>query len=270
MSSYYSDAGEVSVLIVDDDEVSREVLATVFTIEGYEVQTAQNGVAALAMLDAESYRPRVILMDVRMPGLSGASLISQLRERVRPGSGTVLLAMSASEPHIDDVLGADGFLGKPFGAKELKQWLEKSPREPAKPKKREISVPQVVDYKSENPSSAPSAEAAILDPNKLAALRALMPEAAVRQIYTTAVDDLSRRMPTLEAAIEHGDAKTVHHIGHAIKGGCGMVGAVEAARLGAMLETESDKLGNSSEIAAQLGSAIEALKDMLRREFPPQ
>ena len=258
------------MLIVDDDEVSREVLATVFTIEGYEVQTAQDGVAALAMLDAENYRPRVILMDVRMPGLRGASLISELRERVRPESGTVLLAMSASEPHIDDVLGADGFLGKPFGAKELKQWLEKSSREPAKPKNREIPVTQVTDYKSENPSSTPSGEAAILDPNKLAALRALMPEAGVHQIYTTVVDDLSRRIPTLEAAIKSGDAKMVRHIGHAIKGGCGMVGAVNAAKLGGMLETESDTLDSGSQIAAELSSAIEALKGMLRREFSPQ
>ncbi|WP_058188961.1 response regulator [Terracidiphilus gabretensis] len=270
MSSYYSDAGEVSVLIVDDDEVSREVLATVFTIEGYEVQTAPDGVAALAMLDAESYRPRVILMDVRMPGLRGASLISQLRERVRPESGTVLLAMSASEPHIDDVLGADGFLGKPFGAKELKQWLEKSPRAPAKPDKPGAPTTQVTDYTSEKPADTPVAEDVVLDRNKLAALRALMPEAAVRQIYTTAVDDLSRRMPTLEAAIERGDSKMVHHIGHGIKGGCGMVGAVNAARLGAKLEAESDKLDNSGAIAAQLSSAIEALKDMLGREFSPQ
>ncbi|MGA2250320.1 Hpt domain-containing response regulator [Terracidiphilus sp.] len=269
MSSYYSDADHVSVLIVDDDEVSREVLATVFTIEGYEVRTAQDGVAALAMLDAENYRPRVILMDVRMPGLRGASLISQFRERVRPESGTVLLAMSASEPHIDDVLGADGFLGKPFGTKELKQWLEKSEREPAKRERQEASATQVTDSKRETSSNASNLEAT-LDKNKLEALRALMPEAGVRQIYSTVVDDLSRRLPTLKAAIERGDKMMVRHIGHAIKGGCGMVGAVDAARLGAMLEAESDKLDNSSAIVAQLSSAIEALKDMLGREFSPQ
>ena len=270
MSSFYSRSGEVPILIVDDDEVSREVLATVFTIEGYEVRTAQDGVEALAMLDADSYRPRVILMDLQMPGLTGASLISQLRERVRPGSGTMLLAMSASEPHADDVEGADGFLGKPFGAKELKQMLEKSDREPAKREMQEVLVIQVSDSKDENISEASSAEAAVLDKNKLAALRAMMPETAVCQIYTTVVDDLSGRMPTLEAAIERRDAKMVRHIGHGIKGGCGMVGAVDAARLGAMLETESDNLDNSSAIAAQLSSAIEALKGMLGREFSSQ
>jgi CheY-like chemotaxis protein/HPt (histidine-containing phosphotransfer) domain-containing protein len=268
MSSYYSDAGEVSVLIVDDDEVSREVLATVFTIEGYDVQTAQDGVEALAMLDVEIYTPKVILMDVRMPGLKGASLISQLRERVRPGSGTVLLAMSASEPQADDVEGADGFLGKPFGAKELKQWLQKNKRESAKQEKKKASTTQAADFKSEKLPKVPGVEAVVLDQGKLAALRALMPETAVRQIYTTVVDDLSRRMPALNAAIERRDAQMVRHIGHAIKGGCGMVGAVDAARLGAMIESESDDLGNSSEFAAQLSSAIEALKDMLGREFP--
>jgi CheY-like chemotaxis protein/HPt (histidine-containing phosphotransfer) domain-containing protein len=269
MPSFYSGSGEVPILIVDDDEVSREVLATVFTIEGYEVRTAQDGMEALAMLDAENYRPRVILMDIRMPGLSGASLISQLRERVRPESGTMLLAMSASEPHIDDVLGADGFIGKPFGARELKQLLEKSEGATAKQEKQETNMAQVTDSISEKASDSPSAEV-ILDQNKLTALRALMPEASVRQIYTTVVDDLSQRMPALEAAIERGDAKMVRHMGHAIKGGCGMVGAVDAARLGALLETENDQLDHSSVIAGQLSSAIRALKGMLGREFPQQ
>jgi HPt (histidine-containing phosphotransfer) domain-containing protein len=95
----------------------------------------------------------------------------------------------------------------------------------------------------------------------------MMPETSVRQVYTTAVDDLSRRMPKLETAIERGDAKMVRNIGHAIKGGCGMVGAVDAARLGALLEAESDELDNGSAIAAQLRSTIESLKGILEKEF---
>jgi CheY-like chemotaxis protein len=281
MSSFFPRTSEVSVLIVDDDEVSREVLATLFTIDGFEVLTARDGIEALAMLDSGGCSPNVVLMDLRMPGLHGAELILKLRERLRPESATILLTMSASQPHVNEVKGSDGFLRKPFGAKELKRMLEECAREAAKlpekpkrePVKREearITAHAPDSTANDVPAAvgSPSAEGGVLDEKKLAALKALMPEAALRQIYTTAVDDLSQRMPGLENAIARGDAKMVRHIGHAIKGGCGMVGAVDAAKLGALLEEESDQLDNSRSITRQLRSAIEALKGMLDREFP--
>jgi len=63
-----------------------------------------------------------------------------------------------------------------------------------------------------------------------------MPEPAVRQIYSAIVTDLSVRIEALGVAIAKGDAVEIRRIGHAIKGGCGMAGALQAARLGALLE----------------------------------
>ena len=48
-------------------------------------------------------------------------------------------------------------------------------------------------------------------------------------------------MQTLEAAIAKGDDAEVRRIGHAIKGGCGMAGAIQAARLGALFEETSGR-----------------------------
>jgi CheY-like chemotaxis protein/HPt (histidine-containing phosphotransfer) domain-containing protein len=235
---------------VDDDEVSRELLATVFSIKGYAVRTAQDGGEAVALLGVGDYRPRVILMDLRMPGLHGANLISELRTRVRVGAGTAILAMSASEPRAGAADGADGFLRKPFGPEELEQVLARSAHEAVKGEQREANT------------------APVLNRRKLDQLRAMMPEAAVQQIYVTAIGDLRRKMPELEAAIERGDATAVHHMGHGMKGGCGMVGAEEAARLGALLEAEGDELDNSAAIVAQLHTAIRNLEDILKKEFP--
>ena len=50
------------------------------------------------------------------------------------------------------------------------------------------------------------------------------------------VDDLIKRIDALGSAIAKGDTAEVRRIGHAIKGGCGMAGAVQAAHLGALLE----------------------------------
>ena len=83
----------------------------------------------------------------------------------------------------------------------------------------------------------------LLDPNEpvvsveiLSQLRKLMPEPAVRQIYTAVVADLTKRIEALGTAIAKGDTAEVRRIGHAIKGGCGMAGALQAAHLGALLD----------------------------------
>src|SRR5580658_5648299 len=74
------------VLLIDDDRVSREVAATVLTMNGHTVHTAEDGAAALVLLTAAEDRrpalePDVILMDSQMPGLSGTELIGEIRAR---------------------------------------------------------------------------------------------------------------------------------------------------------------------------------------------
>ncbi len=88
------------VLLIDDDLVSREVTATVLTMNGYTVHTAEDGAAALALLTAArrqaagALRPDVILMDAQMPGLSGTQLIAELRAR----SWARIFVVSGSNP----------------------------------------------------------------------------------------------------------------------------------------------------------------------------
>ena len=56
------------VLIIDDDMVAREVMATVLTITGYTIHTAAQGEEALAQLDAGTCAPQVIIMDTQCRG----------------------------------------------------------------------------------------------------------------------------------------------------------------------------------------------------------
>jgi len=79
---------------------------------------------------------------------------------------------------------------------------------------------------------------------------------------------LKKRNAALETAIAEGNAVEVRRIGHTIKGGCGMAGARQAARLGALLEAESDELSNSAAIRVELKLAQENLERMLEVEFP--
>ncbi len=244
-----------TILLIDDDMVSREVMATVLTMGGYEMHTAVDGASALKLLEGSAFTPEVILMDAQMPGLSGSGLIAELRAR----SEATVIAISGSGAPADVTAAADGFLLKPFGSAELGKLLE-----------------------GRKPPTAPAEQG--LDPDEpvvsaetLAQLREMMPEAGVRQIYAAIVADLSKRSTALRAAIAKGDADEIRRIGHAIKGGCGMAGAVQATRLGARIEAlglaamagqGGDELDNSARLLSDLSNAARNLERMLEAEFP--
>lgn len=232
-----------TILIIDDDMVSREVMATVLTMSGYTVHTAERGSEAVEMLEAGTCAPEVILMDTQMPGLNGAALIKQLRSR----SNAVLYAISGSHAPAAVLEGADGFLMKPFGPEALQRVLEQHTQ------KIEMTA-----------DTTP-----VVDPEVLAQWRTLMPDRAVAEIYQAVISDLERRCPALGAAIAQGDSAEVKRIGHAIKGGCGMAGARQAATLGDLLESGGDDLESSARVLAQLRNATGDLKRMLDAEFPP-
>jgi CheY-like chemotaxis protein/HPt (histidine-containing phosphotransfer) domain-containing protein len=233
------------VLLIDDDIVSREVMATVLTMSDYSVHTAEDGQAALDLLDAGECVPGLILMDAQMPGLSGAELMKQLRARIQAS----IFVISASRPPEEVVAAADGFLLKPFGAEALRALLEKQRPAPA-------------------PEPAQKRAEPVVSEATLAQLRALMPETAVREIYAAVVTDLGKRLEALEDAIATGDAAKVRRIGHAIKGGCGMAGAMQAAHLGAQLEAGSDNLDHNVRVVGDLRDALRNLERMLKIEFP--
>jgi HPt (histidine-containing phosphotransfer) domain-containing protein len=100
-----------------------------------------------------------------------------------------------------------------------------------------------------------------------------MSEAAVCEVYQAVVTDLGLRIEALAAAMAKGDGAEVRRIGHAIKGGCGMAGALQAARLGARLEgwdsqSGDNQLDNSAALLSDLRSATQRLQNMLDAEMP--
>ena len=242
------------VLLIDDDLVSREVAATVLTLSGYTVYTADCGEAALAKIGVKGCNPAVILMDTQMPGLSGNDLIGELRVRTK----AVVIAISGSEA-VEEVVGAaDGFLMKPFDAAALENLLEKREAKPPAASRSRESIEQ----------GDP-----VVSPETLAQLRSLMPEEGIREVYGAVAADLEKRIIELETAIAARDLSSIRRIGHAIKGGCGMAGALQAARLGAMLEALPDgpvgnQLDNSAKLLDNLRSAARNLERILTSELP--
>ena len=240
------------VLLIDDDLVSREVLATVLTMSGYTVHTAADGGAALALMDAGDAEPEVILMDTQMPGLNGVALMGALRGRSR----AKIFAISGSKPS-NEIMGAsDGFLLKPFGSDALRKALNDFG-----PPVRLSTTP------------AGEEEAPVLKMETLTRFRETMAEDKVREIYAAVMADLTGRLGELEVAFDKLDVEAVHRIGHSIKGGCAMAGAAQVSRLGALMESVtfepgSDQLDNRARLLRDLRVAVSNLERILKAEFP--
>lgn len=105
------------ILLVEDDELLAKALSAYLRKEGYEVDRAADGSGALEAFARR--RPDLILLDWMLPGLSGL----EVAHRVREASSTPIIMLTARVQEDDRVtgleMGADDYLTKPFGMREL-------------------------------------------------------------------------------------------------------------------------------------------------------
>jgi two-component system alkaline phosphatase synthesis response regulator PhoP len=115
---------KASILLVEDEEHLQDALKLNLELEGYEVTTANDGVAALKAVENEYFD--LIIMDVMMPEMDGISATESIRIRKNE---VPILILSAKNTSYDRVLGlkkgADDYLTKPFNLEELLLRVEK-------------------------------------------------------------------------------------------------------------------------------------------------
>lgn len=113
-----ADSSSKIVMIIEDDAEIRGIVRTLLTNEGYTVEEAADGRSAVERVFL--LKPDLILVDLRLPGLDGAEIC----KRIRAGRlNTPIIVLSAAQDEFDKVLllelGADDYMVKPFGAREL-------------------------------------------------------------------------------------------------------------------------------------------------------
>jgi len=111
-----------SVLIVDDEAELTSALEERLCLRGFRAVGVTNGPAALAQLDAMPWD--VVLVDVKMPGLSGLDLVRAIRDR-HPAQPVILLTGHASEEDAaaGQAMGVNEYLLKPVGIEQLVEVL---------------------------------------------------------------------------------------------------------------------------------------------------
>jgi CheY-like chemotaxis protein len=115
-----------NVMLVEDEDDAREILATALEDAGYQILRANNGAVALTLLQSNENRCDIIVLDLMMPIMSGWDFRRKQREDRRFSHIPVLL-MSAGA-HIDTVageLGAAGFVSKPVEIPDLLKSIRK-------------------------------------------------------------------------------------------------------------------------------------------------
>jgi two-component system, OmpR family, response regulator CpxR len=104
-----------TVLIVDDDADSREILAQIVQMQGYHAYQAENGQQALDWIEAVPPPPGLILLDLDMPVMGGREFLSRLARL--PGVIPVVVVITGQDPRI--VPGAAAVLRKPISLSQL-------------------------------------------------------------------------------------------------------------------------------------------------------
>jgi CheY-like chemotaxis protein len=125
-----------SVLIVDDTPVNLKLVRVLLSRQGFEVRTASTAEEALEM--AQSFRPRLVLADIQLPGMDGLEMTRRLKAAPET-QDTVVLALTAFAMKGDEekafAAGCDGYITKPIDTRTfptlIRQYMSKNDASPS-------------------------------------------------------------------------------------------------------------------------------------------
>ena len=225
-----------SLILIDDDRMTRELIGLIVAQAGYGCTACESGEAALQLLAESELRPFAVVADMQMPGLCGNALALQLRQLC--GRETRLVAMSGSPVSAVSLSEFDAFLLKPFNTLDLlsacRNTLHGRPAGSS-------SIPLLNDAVYTNLS------------------RSMHPE-QVKGLYKMCLHDAEARIAAMRTAVRNKDEAAYRRAAHAIRGGCGMVGATELATLAGIMEEE----GLSPQGSTRLESFLDASQRLRR------
>lgn len=121
-----SEVSRPTVLIVDDNDVTRALLRGILRLEGYEISgEAKDGEQALTM--ALEQKPAAICLDVVMPKRSGLEVLNELRTKL-PNTPVIMITGNADRETVQTAIqaGAAGFIVKPFNQARVNEALSRA------------------------------------------------------------------------------------------------------------------------------------------------
>lgn len=115
-----------TVLIIDDEANFREIFSATLTAAGYHTETANGGEEGVKKV--KELRPDLVLLDIKMPGMTGEEVLATLRRDPTTSFTKVIFTTSVGDPSdietdtaLAEKFGADGYINK---AEDLKKFVE--------------------------------------------------------------------------------------------------------------------------------------------------
>ncbi|WP_416147879.1 response regulator transcription factor [Salipaludibacillus sp. HK11] len=107
------------ILVADDEEILRMLIVDTLEDEGFDIDEAENGAEALAMLEKGNYD--LTILDYMMPEKTGIEVVKSLSDEVKKSTRLVMLTAKAQAKDKQEAIeaGADYFMAKPFSPSEL-------------------------------------------------------------------------------------------------------------------------------------------------------
>jgi CheY-like chemotaxis protein len=252
------------ILLVEDSQANQAVAVAILSKAGYRVETAENGLKAVAAVKREPFA--LILMDVAMPEMDGLEATGVIRSLPGAEAQTPIIAMTASAFSEDRQrclsAGMDDFLTKPivrdellevvgrvFAGQERRPRLTEAVHEPlptAEPTERK-------DKADDRESTADSES--LLDESILSTLEQHVGAEALSRMVEAFVAEAQGRLSAIEAAIGRADHPALAAAAHALKGSAGTFGA-RALQADALALELAAKAGQSEGLAEAVSALL--------------
>jgi len=249
------------VLLVEDNEINRQVARELLTIAGLEVVEAHDGYQAMERLSDSRFD--VVLMDVQMPELDGVETVKAIRAAGGRFAGLPVIAMTAHAMLGDRErfleAGMSDYIAKPIEEKQLLavlgRWIDSAPPPPA----------------AEAPQPQPSTSSPEILPGLMVGdgiRRASGNASLYRSLLGELRRELDASLPRLRSLIDGNESTAAKDLLHTLKGSAATLGARRVAEIAAALEGklrggEPVTLDELDEAAAEVRRSIELV---LRRE----
>jgi DNA-binding NtrC family response regulator len=121
-------AGDISILVVDDEESVRDSLYNWFIEDGYDVACAENAKEALSILESKNYN--IILADIKMPGMDGLEMHRRIKSLERDSIVIIMTAFASVDTAVQALKdGAYDYITKPFDPDDLSHLIRNATSE---------------------------------------------------------------------------------------------------------------------------------------------
>jgi CheY-like chemotaxis protein len=269
-----ADTLPLRVLLCDDNVINQKVALRLLQKFGYQADVAPNGVECLKALEREPYD--VIFMDVQMPEMDGIEATRQIRGRQQQANpqanfqrGIAIVAMTANAMQGDRekclAAGMDDYLSKPIKPDDIRKVLEKV-------------GPKLARAADAAPAASHPAEAGSAPPVDMERLLdfANGDPANLRELVDLYLQQTSKQLAELDAALAARNGDQVKHLAHSCSGAsstCGMPGIIPPLR---ELERQGNEglQANAGRLAADAGREFQRIQSFLTQYLdshaPPQ